>query len=229
MDCANSDKITVVLVEDHPIFRDALRGYIQVKNDKLLILGEAETSLQALSLVEEKVPDIVLFDLELKDGSAQRGLQVISQIREISPATKVVVLTGYGDHIFAAIKAGATAYLLKRNVQPDEVCAMILQVHAGRPPLDPDVASQLWTYFQQELPLQERPDESLQRLSEREREVLQLVAQRLSNQEIADALVISVKTVKTHVSNILDKLHLSNREQLRFLVLAGRPTLGSDR
>ena len=109
------------------------------------------------------------------------------------------------------------------------ICAMIEQVHAGRPPLDPDVASQLWTYFQQELPLQERPDESLQRLSEREREVLQLVAQRLSNQEIADALVISVKTVKTHVSNILDKLHLSNREQLRFLVLAGRPTLGIDR
>ena len=228
MDCPNTDKITVVLVEDHPIFRDALRGYIQIKGDKFLILGEAETSVQALSLVEEKVPDIVLFDLELKDGPAQRGLQVISQIREVSPATKVVVLTGYADHVFAAIKAGATAYLLKRNVQPDEVCAMIQQVHEGRPPLDPDVARELWTYFQHELPFQERSGESLQRLSSREREVLQLVAEHRSNQQIADVLVISVKTVKTHVSNILDKLHLSNREQLRLLVLAGHPTLGSE-
>lgn len=220
------DDISVVIVEDHPIFRDALRGYIQAVADGIVLLGEAETAVHALELVEQTAPDIVLLDLELRDATPEDGLGLINLIKETSPNTKVVVITGYQDYVFPAIRFGATSYLLKRNVQPHDVRRIIHQAHAGEAPLDPEVAKRLWDYFQNESPPTEGAKSPWQRLTKREHEVLELVAQRRSNPEIADQLCISVKTAKTHISNILAKLHLRNREQLRMMVLTKQPSMG---
>jgi len=156
----------------------------------------------------------------------EAGLQAISDIRATSPETNVVVLTAHGENefVFPAIKAGAVAYLLKENVNGQDVATIIQQVHEGNPPLDPDIAQKLWGYFQGVLHEGETPSYQ-EKLTPREQEVLELIVNHKTNKEIAEALVISEKTVKTHVSNMLHKLHLSNRTELRMYAVATRPEL----
>jgi NarL family two-component system response regulator LiaR len=221
------DRITVLIVEDHPMFRDALRGYIEIHSDTCQLVGETDNVNDAMTLVEEQAPDVVLLDLELQHDM-DAGLEAIGEIRATSPETKVIVLTAHRESelVFPAIKAGAVAYLLKENVHGKDVASIIQQVHKGQPPLDPDIAQQLWSYFQGVISTGRQPLPYQERLTQREQEVLELIVRRKTNKEIAEALVISVKTVKTHVSNMLHKLHLSNRTELRMYAVATRPELG---
>jgi NarL family two-component system response regulator LiaR len=220
-----TEGISVLIVEDHPIFRDALRGYIEIQGNVFQLVGEADNAKDAVALVEETVPNVVLLDLELQ-RDIEAGLQAISDIRATSPETNVVVLTAHRENefVFPAIKAGAVAYLLKENVNGQDVATIIQQVHEGNPPLDPDIAQKLWAYFQGVLHEGEMPSYQ-EKLTPREQEVLELIVNHKTNKEIAEALVISEKTVKTHVSNMLHKLHLSNRTELRMYAVATRPEL----
>lgn len=215
--------ITVLVIEDHPIYQEALRGFIEIQSDHFALVCCTDDPQAALSIVAESVPDVALVDLELH-RDPQAGIRVISEIRDTSPETKVVVLTAHHENelVFPAIQAGAVAYLLKENVRGADVTDIIRQVHAGTPPMDPDIAQKLWDYFQGRIMSDNELLLGMPTLTKREQEVLELIVQQESNKEIAQALVISEKTVKTHVSNMLQKLHLSNRTELRIIALTNR-------
>lgn len=211
-----ADRITVLIIEDHPIYQEALRGYIEIRDDTFRLVDCTDDVQEAIAIVERAVPNVVLLDLELhKDMRA--GIQAIRDIRATSPTTKVVVLTAHYENelVFPAIQAGAETYLLKDNVKGPDLSNILQQVHMGNPPVDPYIAKKLWAYFQEPEDAAEHLRPQQEKLTEREREVLEHIVQGKSNREIADILVVSEKTVKTHVSNILQKLHLSNRTELR--------------
>ena len=200
-----SDSISVFLVDDHPVVRQGLRTFLQTLDD-VEIVGEAEDAETAVTAIEETLPDVVLMDLVLP---GMDGIDATRRVRELSPATKVIVLTSFADDekVFPAIKAGAAGYLLK-DVEPAELAEGIRAVHRGEALVHPSVAAKLM----QEVASQgSRPAGG--NLTERELEVLLLIARGMSNREIAKELVVSEKTVKTHVSNILAKLHLADRTQ----------------
>jgi NarL family two-component system response regulator LiaR len=212
----NDRRVSVLIVEDSPIYREALEGNLEAQSDLFKVVGWADQRETAILLVEKHVPDIVLLDLVLfRDRWA--GIEVITEVRRVSPSTQVVVLTAYFDDdlIFDAIRAGAVTYLLKDNVTGDQLVDILTSVRDGEPPMDPEIARRLYNFFQS-------PDDgssqtaSMSQLTEREREVLALVSEGNRNREIAEELIISEKTVKTHVSNILSKLHLSNRTELKW-------------
>jgi NarL family two-component system response regulator LiaR len=212
----NDRRVSVLIVEDSPIYREALEGNLEAQSDLFNVVGWADQREGAISLVEKHVPDIVLLDLVLfRDRWA--GIEVITEVRRISPSTQVVVLTAYFDDdlIFDAIRAGAVTYLLKDNVTGDQLAHILTSVRDGEPPMDIEIARRLYSFFQS-------PDAgsgqaaAMSQLTEREREVLALVSDGKRNREIAEELVISEKTVKAHVSNILSKLHLSNRTELKW-------------
>ena len=221
-----ADRISVVIVEDTPISRAALQGYVEMRADRFELLGMADNRTDACRLVEELVPDIVLLDLAVppvanRTPSTEEGLAAIEAIRDVSPQTQIVVLTGYFDdeHVFAAFRKRATAYLTKNSVGGPDLPTIIEQVHAGEPPVDPFIARRIIQYFRTATP----PDVPNATLTQREQPVLALIVQGKSNKEIADELVIGIKTVKTHVSNILAKLHLRNRTELRRYGLGQSP------
>lgn len=214
--CAERNgRISVLIVEDHPIFREALEGYVDTRPDQFELVGAVETAQEALALVQEAVPDIVLLDLSLPDRPEQ-GIQATREIRDVSPGTQVVILT-YSEEpavIFQAIQAGAVTYLLKRLATGQQVLETLRRVQSGDPPIDQDVARHLWNFFQSppEVVAEQAP---LSELTPREQEVLDLISEGKSNKEIAEELVISYHTVKKHVSNILSKLHLQSRRELQ--------------
>ncbi len=216
MEGEGDKRISVLIVEDSPIYREALEGNLRARAEQFHIVGWADQQETAVSLVEEYVPDVVLLDLVLlRDKWA--GIEVIHQVRRVSPATKVVVLTAYFDDdlIFDAIRAGADTYLLKDNVTGDQLSNILTSVRDGEPPMDQEIARRLYRFFQSpNSGSGQMPDMS--QLTRREKEVLALVAAGKQNREIAEELFISVKTVKTHISNILSKLHLSNRTELKW-------------
>jgi NarL family two-component system response regulator LiaR len=196
----------VVIADDHPVVRQGLRAFLQLQED-LDILGEAGNGLEAVAQVKKLRPDVILLDLVMPRLA---GVDAIRQIREANPATKVIVLTTYADDekVFPAVKAGAAGYLLK-DVEPRELAEAIRTVYRGQGPLHPSIASKLMREYAGE---QERVD-AVEALTEREMDVLRLIAQGRSNREIAKEFVLSEKTVKTHVSNILAKLRLADRTQ----------------
>lgn len=199
------ETISVLIVDDHPVVRRGLRTFLELHDD-LRIVGEASTGSEAASLAEELVPDVVLMDLVLPDFD---GIEATRRIRAVSPATSVIVLTSFADDdkIFPAIKAGATSYLLK-DAEPQQLVEAVRLASRGEPLLHPKVAARLM----QEVSAKGERD-AVEDLTKRELQVLRLLAQGLSNKLIAQELVVSEKTVKTHVSNILAKLHLSHRTQ----------------
>ena len=213
---ASDGKITVLIVEDSPIYREALEGYLQVRPELFEVVGWASQPDQALGQVEQHVPDILLLDLVL-NRERWAGIKIIYEARQISPETRIVVLTAHFDDdlIFEAIRAGAVTYLLKDKVSGDQLSEILNRVRNGDPPMEAEIARRLYQFFQssEDSSNQAQP---IAKLTQREQEVLRLVAAGKRNREIADTLIIAEKTVKTHVSNILSKLHLSNRTELKW-------------
>ncbi len=199
------EKISVLIVDDHPVVRQGLRTFLETQGD-LEIVGEAADGEDAIVQIRDSVPDVVLMDLVLPGID---GIEATRQARDVSPTTKVIVLTSFADDekVFPAIKAGAAGYLLK-DVEPTQLADAIRAVQRGEALLHPTVAAKLM----QEVATAERRAPGGD-LTDRELEVLRLIARGMSNREIANELTVSEKTVKTHVSNILAKLHLADRTQ----------------
>ena len=206
------EMIRVLIADDHPVVRDGLRGLMEIQPD-LEVVGEARDGIEAVDQARSLKPDVMLLDMMMP---GKDGVQVIIEVKEENPAARILVLTSYaeGEKAFPAIKAGALGYLLKDS-SPEELLQAIHNVYRGQISLHPTVARMLVEELGQpsDLPPTEEP------LTEREVDVLQLVAQGMSNQEIAETLVVGERTVSTHVSNILDKLHLANRTQATLYAL----------
>ena len=204
--------IRVLIVDDHAVVREGLRTLIGVEPG-LEVAGEAADGAQAAALAHALQPDVILLDMVMPRVD---GLQAIQAIKAHDPGAHILVLTSFShdDQVFPAIKAGALGYLLK-NASPQALLDAIRDVHQGRPTMSPDIAAKLMRELQRgsDLPPTEDP------LTEREMDVLKLVAEGRTNAEIADTLVIGVGTVRTHVSNILAKLHLANRTQAALYAL----------
>ena len=198
-----ADVISVLIADDHPFVRHGLRTYLETLDD-LEVVGEASDGAEAVELAGQLLPEVVLMDLVMPELD---GVQATRAIRAASPATKVIVLTSFDDDekVFPAIKAGAAGYLLK-DVHPTELAEAVRKASRGEALLAPSVAARLMQEVSGERP-------PAAGLTERELEVLRLIARGMSNKLIARELVVSEKTVKTHVSNILAKLHLADRTQ----------------
>ncbi len=200
----SNNRIRVLLADDHAVVRQGLTTFLELQDD-IEVVGQAANGAEAAAMAERLKPDIALMDLVMP---VLDGIGAIGQIRAAAPATQVIVLTSFADDekIFAAIRAGAAGYLMK-DVSPQDLAAAIRMVHAGEPILAPGVARRLMDEVG-------RPSEATAgNLTERETEVLKLIANGRSNKEIARDLTLSEKTVKTHVSNILQKLHVTDRTQ----------------
>ena len=204
--------IRILIVDDHAIVREGLRTLI-ASEPRMELVGEAADGIEAVSLARSLKPDVILMDVVMPHKD---GLEAISEIKQENPEMCILVLTSFAeeDKVFPAIRAGALGYLLKDS-SPEQLLQAIYDVHRGESSLHPSVALKLVREISQpsDLPPAEHP------LTEREVDVLELVAQGLSNQEIADQLVISEWTVRTHVRNILGKLHLANRTQATLYAL----------
>jgi NarL family two-component system response regulator LiaR len=199
--------ITVVLVDDHEVVRQGVRAYLNTLPD-FQVVAEAASGEEAVDLVTEYIPDIVLLDLILP---GMDGVETTRRIKTISPRTQVVVLTSYHEdaHIFPSLKAGAISYILK-DMKMDKLVEALHRAVQGEVTLHPRVAARVLQNIRGE------GGGELQiftELTERELDVLRLIANGLTNSQIADKLVISENTVKGHVSNILSKLHLADRTQ----------------
>ena len=202
-DGAGGGRIRVLLVDDHTVVRRGLRGFFDLLDD-IEVVGEAENGLRAVELVDALLPDVVLMDIVMP---AMDGIEAIGQIKRQHADVEIVALTSFieEDRVTAALEAGATGYLLK-DAEADDVAAAVRRAHAGEVHLDPQVARMLAQRVRNPLPGHEP-------LTEREREVLRLVARGHSNKEIAALLDITERTARTHVSNILGKLDLASRTQ----------------
>ena len=200
--------IKVLLVDDHKIVRQGVRAYLQTLAD-IQVVAEADSGKAAVSSVEEHEPDVVLMDLEMP-GELD-GIAATRQIRKLRPKTQVIVVTSHhqDEYIFPAVRAGAISYLLK-DVEPDELAAAIRKAANGEAILDSRVASRIVQELQG---LRKDEVNPFTELSEREFEVLRLIAAGKSNSEIAGTLFIGESTVKTHIGNLLKKLHLEDRTQ----------------
>lgn len=203
--------VTVFLVDDHAVVRQGVRAALEARQD-FVIVGEAESGEDAVRQVAEAVPDVVLMDLMMEGLD---GVEATRQIRRLSPRTQVVVLTSYHDdaHLFPALRAGAISYQLK-TVRIDELAETIRGAALGEVRLHPRVAARMIREVQEGKPKAADPFGDL---TEREMEILKLIANGLTNGEIMAKLVISENTVKGHVSNILSKLHLADRTQAAVL------------
>ena len=197
--------VRVLIVDDHSVVRQGLRSFLDLHQD-IQVVGEASGGEEAVDLVGRLSPDIVLMDLVMPGVD---GIEATRQICTRYPGTKVIALTSFlaDEQLFPALEAGVSGYLMK-DLTPPELARAIRTVHEGKAELHPDAAKKLMDEFQDR-----GGDVSTQELSHREVEVLRLVAKGLTNREIAEKLVISQKTVKVHVSNILSKLNLSDRTQ----------------
>ncbi|GCE03407.1 response regulator [Dictyobacter aurantiacus] len=204
---SEQEPITILLVDDHAIVRRGLRALFALQPD-CQVVGEANSGEEAIRLAAKLVPDIILMDLVMPDFD---GIEATKRAKEVSPRSQVIVLTSFHDdvHIFPALHAGALSYVLK-DVDPDELVETVHRAVRGESILHPQVATRVL----QELRQSRQPSTNpFAQLSEREQDVLRLIADGRSNAEIATRLVISEKTVKNHVSNILSKLHLLDRTQ----------------
>jgi NarL family two-component system response regulator LiaR len=214
MDINMTEKIRLLICDDHPIVREGLRNLMLTTSD-IDVVGEAENGLEAIRLAEKLKPDVILMDLVMPQMD---GIEAIKNINAKHITANILVLTSFSedDKVFPAIKAGALGYLLK-DTAPQEVLNAIREIARGESFLHPTIARKLIKEINQppQLPAADHP------LTEREMEVVTLIAQGLSTQEISKKLTITERTVCTHVSNILNKLHLANRTQVALYALRG--------
>ena len=216
------DTIRVLIVDDHAVVRQGLRTFLELQDDPstlpIEVVGEAANGVEAVDLARCLQPDVVLLDLVMP---GMDGIEATPKIIEDSPHSRVIILTSFGeeDKVFPAIRAGAQGYLLK-DIAPDDLVRAVRAAYLGQVQLHPEVARKLMSAVAaKEEPSARRVPGSPEELTERELEVLRLIAGGFNNREIADKLVISDKTVKTHVSSILSKLHLGDRTQAAIYAL----------
>ena len=200
--------ISILIVDDHEVVRKGIRAYLETLSD-FEVVGEAVSGEEAVSLVGEFIPDIVLLDLIMP---GMDGVEATRRIKQISPRTQVVVLTSYHEdiHIFPALKAGAIAYILK-DMKMEKLVDVLHRAMQGEVTLHPRVATRVLQNIRGESD-DEQP--LFAELTSRETDVLKLIANGMTNNQIAEKLFISENTVKGHVSNILSKLHLADRTQV---------------
>ncbi|MEI8307815.1 MAG: response regulator transcription factor [Chloroflexales bacterium] len=209
------DVITVMLIDDHRVVRQGLRDFLELQDD-IEVVGEAGSGIEGVQLARDLLPDVVLMDLVMPGID---GVETTRQVKTVSPSSKVIVLTSFSDDnkVFPAIKAGAISYLLK-DISPEELAHAIRAAQRNEAVLHPEVAAKLM----QEFSTPRSSEAPVDHLTPREMDVLRLVAKGMSNKEIADTLIISEKTSKTHLSNILSKLHLADRTQVAIYALRKR-------
>jgi NarL family two-component system response regulator LiaR len=209
------DAITVMLIDDHRVVRQGLRDFLELQGD-IEIVGEASSGEEGSQLAGQLLPDVVLMDLVMPGID---GVETTRRVKAASPSSKVIVLTSFADDnkVFPAIKAGAISYLLK-DISPEDLAHAIRAAQRNEAVLHPEVAAKLM----QEFSAPKSSEAPVDQLTAREMDVLRLVAKGKSNKEIADSLIISEKTVKTHISNILSKLHLADRTQVAIYALRQR-------
>ncbi len=207
-----NDTIHIFIADDHAIVRSGIQALLETI-DGLEVVGEAADGRQTVTAVTSLRPDVILMDLEMP---VMDGIEAIKQIMNQWPEARILVLTSFAtdDRVFPAVKAGALGYLLKDS-GPDALVQAIRQVYRGESSLHPKIARKLIQELSR--PVSQPP--TADPLTPREVDVLQLVAQGLGNQEIADKLVIGEATVRSHVSNILSKLHLASRTQAALYAL----------
>ena len=214
--------IRVMIVDDHTIVRKGIKALL-AETRNIQVVGEAGDGLEAVQLSKELEPDIILMDLLMPKMD---GIEATRQITLHQPHVRVLTVTSFvGDEkVFPAIKAGAVGYLLKDS-EPAELIRSIYRVYRGEPSLHPMIARKMVTEIVEVPAFKPMPEA----LTAREVEVLQLVALGLSNEEIAGRLVVSEATVRTHISHLLDKLHLANRVQATLYALReGITSLGQE-
>ncbi len=204
----HNNRVSILIVDDHEVVRNGIRSYLETVT-QFQVVGEAASGEEALKLVSEHIPDIVLLDLIMP---GMDGVETTRRIKTISPRTQVVVLTSYHEdvHIFPALKAGAISYILK-DMKMENLVEALHRAAQKEVTLHPLVAARVLQNIRSD-----NSDEQplFTELTERELDVLRLIANGMTNSQIAEKLVISEYTVKGHVSNILSKLHLADRTQV---------------
>lgn len=201
------DPITVMIVDDHEMVRRGACSYLEAQPD-IALVAQAGSGEEAIRLAQEFIPDVVLMDLLMPDMD---GIEATRRVKNVSPRTQIVILTSFhqDEYVFPAFKAGAISYLLK-DVKAAELLDAIRRAARGEATLHPKIAARVIKTFRGLEPDEATPFTAL---TERELEVLKLIAKGYANEKIAEQLVISLGTVKGHVSNILSKLHLVDRTQ----------------
>jgi DNA-binding NarL/FixJ family response regulator len=202
------DTIRVLIADDHTLFRDGLRALLSSIPD-IEVVGEASSGSEALRLASEHQPDVILMDIQMPDLN---GIDATRQILRITPHIGIIILTMFkdDDSVFAAMRAGARGYVLK-GADQNVLLRAVRAVANGESLFSPEIAARLMQFFANLTPAS-RP-ELFPKLSEREREILSYIADGQTNAEIAERLVISLKTVRNHVSNIFSKLQVADRAQ----------------
>ncbi len=204
------ERIRLLLADDHALFRDGVASIMAAQED-IEVVGEASDGLEALERTSELMPDLILMDINMPRCD---GLEATRLIKNQMPYVKIVMLTVHDEDekVFEAVKSGAQGYLLK-NIRSKELLGLVRGVAKGEAPISPSVAGKILKEFASLAQQAERVPEAVPTLTLREREVLQQVATGAANKQIATALCIAENTVKNHLRNILEKLHLKNRSQ----------------
>ncbi|MBF0378921.1 MAG: response regulator transcription factor [Desulfamplus sp.] len=205
-----TEKITLILADDHPMVRKGLSAFLTTAKD-IEVMAVASGGMEVVSAARKHVPDVVLLDLLMPD---QPALETVRQIKKVSPRSQIIMLTSHeGDeYVVPLTQAGAISYILK-DISPEELINAVRKAAVGESTISPRVAKTLVMVVTQARVTKTREDQLYEDLTEREMEVLHCIAEGLSNMDIATRLNISQKTVKSHVSNILSKLYLTDRTQ----------------
>lgn len=199
--------IRILIADDHPVFRFGMRALIEAQAD-MVVIGEAENGAEAIQMATSFQPDVVLMDINMADVN---GIDATRQITKTTPDIAVLIITMFDDDtVFTAMQAGARGYLLK-GAKGDETLRAIRAVANSEVIFSPGVAEQMMTYFSRSI--KTAPDVPFPELTPREHEILDLIAQGLTNSAIAEQLVLSSKTIRNHVSNIFSKLQVATRSE----------------